>query len=68
MSLDVPPLLLQHGWCIREGICVPVHYTQPALPVSLSNVTETATSGMQELDNDDSSYDVESDIDESDNE
>ena len=52
MNPDASPSPLQHGWCIREGKCTPVRYTQPALPKCLSNFAVTAASGTQESDTD----------------
>ncbi len=50
MNPDAPPSPLQHGWCLREGKCAPIRYTQPALPNYLSNFTVTAAGSTQEYD------------------
>jgi hypothetical protein len=32
MNPDAPSSPLQHGWSLREGKCLPIRYSQPALP------------------------------------
>ncbi len=49
MNPDAPPSPLQHGWCLREGKCAPMRYTQPALPKYLSNFTVTAAGSTQRI-------------------
>ena len=62
MNPDAPPSPLQHGWCLREGKCAPMRYTQP-VPEYLSSLTETAAGSTQESDthSDTSDYDDEPD-------
>ncbi|KAK4322223.1 hypothetical protein Pmani_007021 [Petrolisthes manimaculis] len=37
---DPPPSPINHGWTLDNGMCIPVRYTQPALPRYLSEVRQ----------------------------
>ncbi|KAG1649652.1 Potassium channel subfamily K member 18 [Nymphon striatum] len=37
---DPPPSPINHGWTLDNGLCIPVRYTEPALPRYLSEVRQ----------------------------
>ena len=67
MSPDLSPSSLQHGWCLKEGKCVPIRYTLPDLPHTLrTRCSMTATDFAQKSDTESDINSDDSDADDSD--
>ena len=60
MNPDAPSSPLQHGWSLREGKCLPIRYSQPALPQRLI-YARTNRTAESDTDSDTSECNTDSD-------
>ena len=65
-SPDAPPSPLHHGWHMKDGNCIPLRYTKPALPTRLTNLIPADDQSPQsdsdsDIDNDQDSVSEDSD-------
>ena len=49
MNPDAPSSPLQHGWSLREDKCLPIRYSQPALPQRLIYARKTALQNLTQI-------------------
>lgn len=64
MNPDAPSSPLQHGWSLREGKCLPIRYSQPALPQRLRDArTNRTVDSDTDSDTSDCNSDSDSDSD-----
>ena len=45
---DPPPSPLNHGWHLKDGKCMPVQYTKPALPSDFNYLSSTCNNCQDE--------------------